>query len=285
MFRRKNGSHTTESESDKQESKVKELRASLGEISDQNAIYVTESCLRRYLEARNWNVEKSKKMLEETLKWRSSYKPEEIRWSEVANEGETGKMYRANFTDREGRTVLILRPAKQNTDSHEGQLKLLVYMLENATMNLPEGQEQMVWLIDFSGWSISNSPPIKTSRETVNILQNHYPERLSIAFLYNPPKVFHAFFKVVKYFMDPKTFNKVQFVYSKNEESLKVMHKYFDPQILPMEFGGEKKIEYDHVQYSKMMENDDVRTAGAWGLDESEKAEENLASCVAAQAC
>ena len=38
------------------------------------------SYARRYLEARNWNVNKSKKMLEETLKWRSTYKPEEIRW-------------------------------------------------------------------------------------------------------------------------------------------------------------------------------------------------------------
>lgn len=36
--------------------------------------------MRRYLEARNWNVDKSKKMLEDTLKWRSVYKPEKIRW-------------------------------------------------------------------------------------------------------------------------------------------------------------------------------------------------------------
>lgn len=30
--------------------------------------------------ARNWHVDKARKMLEETLKWRSAYKPEEIRW-------------------------------------------------------------------------------------------------------------------------------------------------------------------------------------------------------------
>ena len=33
--------------------------------------------------------------------------------SEVASEGETGKVFRANFHDRHGRTVLILRPGKQ----------------------------------------------------------------------------------------------------------------------------------------------------------------------------
>lgn len=32
---------------------------------------------------------------------------------EVAHEGETGKVSRANFHDLQGRTVLIMRPGKQ----------------------------------------------------------------------------------------------------------------------------------------------------------------------------
>lgn len=60
---------------------VKELRTSLGApLSGRDLQYCSDACLRRYLEARNWNVEKSKKMLEETLKWRLTFKPEEIRW-------------------------------------------------------------------------------------------------------------------------------------------------------------------------------------------------------------
>lgn len=84
----------------------------------------------------------------------------------------------------------------QNTSSHGNQLRHLVYLLENAILNLPDDQEQMMWLIDFSGWSITNSVPVKTARETVNILQSHYPERLGAAFLYNPPRIFEAFWKV-----------------------------------------------------------------------------------------
>jgi hypothetical protein len=68
--------------------------------------------------------------------------------------------------------------------------------LENAILHLPEAQEKMVWLIDFTGWTMAHASPIKTSRETANILQNHYPERLAIGFLFNAPKVFEAFFKV-----------------------------------------------------------------------------------------
>jgi len=59
---------------------VAELRAAIGPLSGRRLKYCTDACLRRYLEARNWNVDKAKKMLEESLKWRSTYKPEEIRW-------------------------------------------------------------------------------------------------------------------------------------------------------------------------------------------------------------
>lgn len=64
---------------------IKELRAAIGPLSGRSLKYCTDACLRRYLEARNWNVDKSKKMLEETLKWRSTYKPEEIRWVMLVN--------------------------------------------------------------------------------------------------------------------------------------------------------------------------------------------------------
>lgn len=252
----------------RQEAKINELKVAIGPLSGRSLQYCTDACLRRYLEARNWNVDKSKKMLEETLKWRLTYKPEEIRWHEVAIEGETGKVYRANFHDREGRIVLVLRPAKQNTSSHDNQLRHLVYLIENAILNLPEGQEQMLWLIDFTGWSLSNAVPMKTARETANILQNHYPERLAASFLYNPPRIFEAFWKIVKYFLDPKTFQKVKFVYPKNEESIELFHKYFDVEVLPVEFGGKNNIQYDHEEFSKLMLKDDIKSASIWGLNE-----------------
>lgn len=143
----------------------------------------------------------------------------------MASEGETGKVFKANFHDRQGRTVLILRPGMQvinlfglcvlripqtlvgliiikvlhmlqNTKGLDNQLRHLVYLIENAIFNLPEGQEQMAWLIDFTGMSLSNSVPVKSARDTINVLQNHYPETLAVAFLYNPPRIFEAFWKV-----------------------------------------------------------------------------------------
>nr|GMD94501.1 random slug protein 5-like [Ipomoea batatas] len=268
MFRRRNSSHH-ELGSDDQLQKVNELRTSLGPLTGSNLQYCTDACLKRYLVARNWNVDKSKKMLEETLKWRSTFKPEEIRWHEVAMEGETGKVYRANFHDCHGRTVLILRPGMQNTTSLDNQIKHLVYLIENAILNLPESQEQMAWLIDFTGWSITNNVPIKSARDTISILQNHYPERLAVAFLYSPPRIFEAFWKIVKYFLDPKTFEKVKFVYPKNKDSVEVMKSYFDMDNLPMEFGGKATLNYDHEEFSKQMAQDDAKAAKFWGLEKN----------------
>ncbi|KAI3460320.1 hypothetical protein Pfo_016983 [Paulownia fortunei] len=267
FFRKSNSSHDDESVELQKEHKFNELKASLGPLSGRSLQYCTDECLTRYLEARSWNVDKSKKMLEETLRWRSSYKPEEIRWHEVAIEGETGKVFRANFHDRYGRTVLILRPGMQNTTSLDNQMKHLVYLIENAILNLPEGQEQMAWLIDFTGWSLSTNVPIKSARDTVNILQNHYPERLAVAFLYSPPRIFQAFWKVVKYFLDPKTFQKVKFVYPKNKDSVELMRSYFDVDNLPTDFGGKATLQYDHEEFSRQMAQDDVKSAKLWGFD------------------
>ena len=160
---------------------------------------------------------------------------------------------------------------------------------------------------------MAHASPIKTARETANILQNHYPERLAIGFLFNPPKVFEAFFKVwtlhipisqiycmypfysykikasmrvhteffslfyklkccklfqvIKVFLDPKTIEKVNFVYQKDEESMKVLYKYIDPEVLPVEFGGNSDVIYNHEEYSELMIKDDIETANFWSDD------------------
>ncbi|CAK7349290.1 unnamed protein product [Dovyalis caffra] len=268
MFRLwSNTHHDQENDSLQHESKINELKAAIGPLSGHSLRYCTDACFRRYLEARNWNVDKAKKMLEDTLEWRSTYKPEKICWPEVAIEGETGKIYRANFHDRQGRTVLILRPGMQNTKSIDNQMRHLAYLIENAILNLPEGQEQMAWLIDFTGLSINNTPPIKSARDTVNILQSHYPERLAVAFLYNPPRIFEAFWRIVKYFLDAKTFQKVKFVYPNDTDSVELMRSYFDHENLPTEFGGRAILEYDHEEFSRLMTEDDVKAASFWGFD------------------
>ncbi|KAI9113091.1 hypothetical protein K1719_015616 [Acacia pycnantha] len=272
MFKSQNkGKQVQESSDVHTASKIEELKTEIGPLSGRSLKYCTDGCLKGYLEVNNWNVKKAKKMLGHTLEWRSTYKPEEIRWHEVAKEGERGIIYRANFHDRQGRTVLIFRTGIpiQKITSIETLIRFDVHLLENAVLNFKQGQDQMAWLIDFTGWSLTNMS-IRLAREFLNILQNHYPDRVAIAFLYNPPRAFETFLKIIKYVLDNKTLEKAKFVYPKEKESIDLMKSYFDEENLPIEFGGKATLKYNHEEYSRLMTQDDLKSAAFWGADDSQ---------------
>ncbi|MQM08079.1 hypothetical protein Taro_040934 [Colocasia esculenta] len=273
--------------------RVNEIRKSLGPLPDKLLLYCSDASITRYLIARNWNVKKATKMLKETLKWRLEYKPEEIRWVSsfdtcegtsaywvpvglgcpllqgldrpegVAKEAETGKIYRSNYVDKYGRSVLVMRPGCQNTKSTKGQIRYLVYCMENAILNLPSDQEQMVWLIDFNGFNLSHIS-IKVTKETAHVLQDHYPERLGLAILYNPPKFFEPFWNVAKPFLEPKTCKKVKFVYSDDPSTKKIMEDLFDVDRLECAFGGNNQVGFNVSDYAERMRGDDKRMPLLW---------------------
>lgn len=253
---------------EEEQNKIDEMRKLIGPLSGKLALYCSDVSISRYLAARSWNVKKAAKMLKTTLKWRLDYKPEEIRWDDVASEAETGKIYRSNYKDKLGRPVLVMRPRCQNTKSVKGQIKYLVYCMENAVVNLPEDQEQMVWLIDFHGFNLSNIS-IKVTKETAHVLQDHYPERLGIAILYDAPKVFEPFWKIAKPFLDPKTASKVKFMYSDDPNSKKMMEELFDMSLVESAFGGDDKADFDVNKYAERMREDDKKLSSFWNKDDN----------------
>lgn len=222
------------------------------------AAYCCDASISRYLRARNWNVKKATKMLKDSLKWRLTYKPDEIQWDEVAHEAETGKIYRSDYVDKQGRTVLVMTPSRENSKSVKSKIRYLVYCMENAIMNLSEEQEQMVWLIDFHGFNLSNVS-LKVTQETAHVLQSHYPERLGVAILYNPPKFFEPFWKLAKPFLEAKTANKVKFAYSDDANSMRVMEEVFELEKLESSFGGKVESKFEVGKYAERMREDDKK--------------------------
>ncbi|KAH9756657.1 CRAL-TRIO domain-containing protein [Citrus sinensis] len=218
--------------SEEQQRKINEVRRLLGLLSGRLSIYCSDASIARHLRAQNWNVKKATKMLKETLKWRAEYKPEEIRWDEIANEAETGKIYRSNYVDKYGRAVLVMRPSCQNTKSTKGQIRYLVYCMENAILNLPPHQEQMVWLIDFQGFNLS-----------------------------------HISVKVVKPFLELKTQNKVKFVYSDDINTRRIMEDLFDMDQLESAFGGNDRVGFNINKYAERMREDDKKMPSFWAME------------------
>ncbi|XP_022748325.1 random slug protein 5-like isoform X2 [Durio zibethinus] len=243
---------------EEEQAKIDDVRKLIGPIADKLPLLCTDASISRYLRARNWSTKKASKMLKETLEWRLQYKPEKIRWEDIAHEAETGKIYRPNYSDKLGRPVLVMRPGFQNTNSTSGQIKYLVYCMENAIMNLNQYQEQMVWLVDFQGFAMANVS-VKVTRETAHILQDHYPERLGLGILYNPPKIFESAWTIVKPFLEPKTCKKMKFVYSDDPKSLKIMEEVFDLDKLDAAFCGRSTGGFDYQAYAQQMKEDDIR--------------------------
>ncbi|XP_047955225.1 phosphatidylinositol transfer protein 3-like isoform X2 [Salvia hispanica] len=246
-----------------EQAKINEVRRLIEPQSGKLAIYCSDASISRYLRARNWNVKKAVRMLKATLKWRQDYKPEEIRWDDVAGEAETGKIYKSNYKDRNGRPVLVMRPSCQNSKSIKGQIKYLVYCMENAILDLPPEQEQMIWLIDFQGFNLSHIS-IKVTRETAHVLQEHYPERLGVAILYDAPKIFQPFWMVAKPFLEPKTANKVKFVCSDDPNTNKIMSELFDMEMVESAFGGKDDSDFSITKYAERMREDDKRSLAYW---------------------
>lgn len=85
----------------------------------------------------------------------------------------------------------------QRSKSLKEEIKHFVYCMENAILNLPPNQEEVVWLVDFHGFNLSNIS-FKMTREVSHILQKYYPQRLGLAIMYDAPKIFQPFFSVTK---------------------------------------------------------------------------------------
>ncbi|PUZ66720.1 hypothetical protein GQ55_3G353500 [Panicum hallii var. hallii] len=250
--------------SEEQAAKINKVRELLGGLPTEMPGFLSDATIRRFLHARNWSTIQATKTLKEAVKWRRQYKPEKIRWEDIAErENEVKRAYITDYLDNNGRTVLVSRPSVKSVTSVKEQIKQLVYNLENLTMSSENAPENAVWIIDFRGWTLS-STPLAMTRQSLDIIQNYYPGLVAVAILCNPPKIFESFWKIMSYFIEPEMKEKVRFVYSNNSESLRIMTDMFDPDKLESEFGGRNTWGLDIVEYSeRMRRRDQVRGASA----------------------
>lgn len=78
----------------------------------------------------------------------------------------------------------------------------------------------------------------------LNIIQNHYPERLGRALIINVPFIINAFFKIIMPFVDPVTRAKVKFNPDVVGEGL-----FTKNNLMTQWWGGDREFEWDHEQY------------------------------------
>lgn len=225
----------------------------------------------RYLRARHWDVNKAIPLIQNYLDWRAEMKPESIKWTDIAEEFETGKVFRLGLMDFKKRHVVILRPGMQNTKNHSQQMKQLVYTMESAIAMKPKesrdrmevapvrtpAYEQLIVLLDFTGYTLRNAPPFKTSLETLKILQDYYCERLGEALLLNPPGVFRFLWKLIRPFIDKRTLKKINFL-PRNFKECDLLKERFDLNELDASLGGTGNLPFDFKKYGELMMGEDA---------------------------
>ncbi|KAL3942700.1 MAG: hypothetical protein SGBAC_003145 [Bacillariaceae sp.] len=206
----------------------------------------------RHLRAEKGNVKKAIAAMQRTLKWRKEFQVQDLKQclqqqqqqqeehvdqqepidekkeedhkaslnalaSVIRTENETGKSYVRGY-DKDGRAILYMRPAKENTNHEEGNMRNLVYHMEKSiACSSKNGQSEICIVIDYDGFQLRHAPPTSTSKYTLDVLQKHYPERLYRAYICNPPWIFRGFWKVIGPFVDPVTKQKLQFCTSASD--------------------------------------------------------------------
>lgn len=149
-------------------------------LSNDEKQWLTRECLLRYLRATNWATANALQRLQTTVVWRREYGVAKLTADYISPEMATGKETILGY-DIAARPCMFLDPGRQNTKKSDHQIQALVFMLERVIDMMDPGQETMALLINFKNATSGGSPSVGQGRQTLTILQGHYPERLGRA--------------------------------------------------------------------------------------------------------
>ncbi|KAK9915876.1 hypothetical protein WJX75_005565 [Coccomyxa subellipsoidea] len=203
-----------------------------------------EKLLLRFLRAEKYNVPKAEKRLREHAAWRKAFFPKgRIREEEIKNELAAQKVF-VQGCDNAGRGIILLlaaRHSKTTRDLDETK-RFICYCLEqqcqlhDPQLN-PDGKG--VGIFDMRGITM-DCLDAGALRAVFDLLQNHYPERLGVLYMYEAPTIFWALWQAVSPFIDPETKKKVTFVYGSS--AAKEFKTIISPEVLPKELGGSAQL-------------------------------------------
>uniref|UniRef100_U5GTD7 CRAL-TRIO domain-containing protein n=1 Tax=Populus trichocarpa TaxID=3694 RepID=U5GTD7_POPTR len=189
--------------------KVRLMRAFV-EREDPSVKEVDDLMIRRFLRARELDIEKASTLFLKYLSWRRSIIPNGfISSSEIPNELAQNKLFMQGI-DKQNRPIVVVFGARHKP--YKGSLeefkRFVAYTLDRICARMPAGQEKFVSIADLEGWGYTNSD-IRGYLAALSILQDCFPERLGKLFIVHVPYIFMTAWKVVYPFIDSKTKKKV----------------------------------------------------------------------------
>ncbi|XP_072514026.1 SEC14-like protein 5 [Salminus brasiliensis] len=236
-----------------QESCLIQLRASLQQ-THRGKIPKDEHIL-RFLRARDFNLEKARDMLYQSLSWRTEFQVDSIldSWAPPTclQEYYAGGWH---HQDQEGRPLYILRLGHMDTKGlvkalgEEALLRHVLSINEEGQKRCEEntkifGRPIMSWtcLVDLEGLSMRHlwRPGVKALLRIIEVVEANYPETLGRLLIVRAPRVFPVLWTLVSPFINENTRQKFLVYSGSNYLGSGGLVDYIHSEIIPDFLGGD----------------------------------------------
>ncbi|KAF2078261.1 hypothetical protein CYY_000451 [Polysphondylium violaceum] len=197
----------------------------------------------KFLRARDFKSDQSYQMLVDSLKWRKEFNTDNILNETFPDCYKTiGGIHK---TDKDGRPVMVnyYNNIDVNTVFGNGVAEFLRFKVQQMEMAIQQLQatnwqvEDLVVIHDYKDVSMFRMDPRvkQASSQTIQTLQNNYPEFLFRKFFINVPYIFQALYSLFTVFSSERTKSKFNVLASEYRKSLL---NYIAIENLPHELGG-----------------------------------------------
>ncbi|XP_075977653.1 real-time isoform X3 [Anticarsia gemmatalis] len=235
-----------------QESRLLQLRKWIADL--QKGKVPSDTTLLRFLRARDFNVEKAREMLSQSLLWRKKHQVDRI-----LSEYETPDVVKQYFPggwhhhDKDGRPLYILRLGQMDVKGllksigEDGLLKLTLHvceeglkLLEEATRSSEHAIQSWCLLVDLDGLNMRHlwRPGVRALLRIIQIVEANYPETMGRVLIVRAPRVFPILWTIVSTFIDENTRSKFLFYGGKDYLQPGGLLDYIPKDLIPDFLGG-----------------------------------------------
>ncbi|KAM8961413.1 SEC14-like protein 5 isoform 2-T2 [Pelodytes ibericus] len=209
----------------------------------------------RFLRARDFNSEKAREMLCQSLSWRKQYQVDYIlqtwRPPSILEEYYAGGWH---YHDKDGRPLYILRLGQMDTKGlvkalgEESILRHVLSINEEGQKRCEENTHQFgrairSWtcLVDLEGLNMRHlwRPGVKALLRIIEVVEANYPETLGRLLIVRAPRVFPVLWTLVSPFINENTRQKFVIYSGNNYQGPGGFHDYLDKEIIPDFLGGD----------------------------------------------